>query len=104
MAAGNLKQVLATVPIATNLSGLTQWTYDTQDRLTNEQSARLGGWNHAHSYDGTSNLTKLRNQTRTYNGKNQLTGGQGLGAFAYDAAGNRQPITASRLPGTHRTT
>lgn len=85
---GNRLEVNANIPAAPSLSGITQWAYNSQSRLTGEQSARSGGWNNTHAYDAAGNLTTLRGQSRTYDKQNQLTGGQGLGAFAYDSRGN----------------
>ncbi len=85
---GNRLGVAANIPGAPNLSGITEWAYNSQSRLTGEQSARFGGWNHGHGYDAAGNVTTLRGQSRTYDAQNQLTGGQGLGAFSYDVRGN----------------
>ena len=86
--AGNRLEVTANVPSSTALSGVTDWTYDNQNRLTAEVSARAGGWNHTHGYDAAGNLTTLRGQSQTYDYQNQLTGGTGLGSFEYDERGN----------------
>ncbi|MBC7806518.1 MAG: hypothetical protein H7145_10245 [Akkermansiaceae bacterium] len=89
-----LKTVLATIPGATNLGGVTEYAYGSAPGqshahfLTGESSTRSGGFSAGFAYDASGNLTGFKGQSRTYDAQNQITGGQGLGAFAHDERGN----------------
>ena len=86
---GNRLGVTADVPSLPSLSGATTYAYTINNRLTQEASARLGGYTNNYAYDAAGNPTTFKGQARTYNSKNQLTGGTGLaGSFAYDGEGN----------------
>jgi RHS repeat-associated protein len=87
-AAGNRLGVQTLIQNVPTYSGLTEWSYDNQKRLTGETSNRLGGWSAAFGYDGSGNPTLFKGQARTYDNQNQLKSGAGLGGFVYDVQGN----------------
>jgi RHS repeat-associated protein len=97
--AGNRLSVTANIPAASVLSGTVSYGYDTKDQVTSE--ARSGGsaFSTTFGYDGAGNPTTFKGFTRTYNVKNQLTGGTGLGTFAYDGNGN--PTTYNSTTATY---
>ncbi|MBC7805342.1 MAG: hypothetical protein H7145_04255 [Akkermansiaceae bacterium] len=101
---GNRLGVAASIPAAPDLSGVTEWAYNSQNRLIGEQSARSGGWNHGHGYDAAGNVITLRGQSRTYDAQNQLTGGQDSARSTMTCGATRRPTTASASRGTPRTT
>ncbi len=98
---GNRLQVAATLPDATPLSGLTEYAYNSRDRITGETSARAGGYSSVFGYDGAGNLTNFKGQTRNYDNQNQLTGGQGVDPFTYDEREN--PVGYNGYPATFDT-
>jgi RHS repeat-associated protein len=77
-----------TVPSAPTFSGTTSWAYSTRDEVLQEQTTRVGGYTSGFGYDLAGNPTNFKGASRTFNAKNQLTGGTGLGAFVYDGNGN----------------
>lgn len=85
--AGNRTQLTATFPGLSAYSGVTNFTYNNQSQLTEEQSARAGGYTFGYGYDGAGNPTTFRGAPRTYNWNNQDT------ANTYDNNGN--PVTYS---------
>jgi RHS repeat-associated protein len=91
----NLTAMTASIASPSSFSGSTTWSYDTKDRLINETSTRLIGWDHDNAYDGASNPTTFKNSTRTYNANNQLT----VANMAYDGNGN--PTTYNRASMTY---
>jgi RHS repeat-associated protein len=88
-AIGNRNSVTAGIPGFTSLSGITGYTYDTKDQITQESSTRRGGFTDNFSYDSTGNLTSFKGVTKSYNSNNQQTDT----GFAYDGNGN--PVTYS---------
>jgi RHS repeat-associated protein len=82
--AGNRLAVAANLPSVTSYSGLTEYQYDSKDRLLQEVSARASGYTNLFSYDSAGNSTSFKGQSRIYNGQNQRTGS----GFAYDSQGN----------------
>jgi RHS repeat-associated protein len=77
----------------TALSGSVTYGYDSSNRLTGEDSTRGSSYGDsydwANAFDNAGNLTTLRGVSGfTYNADNQLSGGTGLGTFAYDGNGN----------------
>lgn len=98
-----LKKVLATIPGATTLGGLTEYEYGSASGqnhvhwLVGETSARAGGYTAGYTYDPSANLTNFKGQTRNYDAQNQLTAGQGLGTFAYDERGNPTTYNGATL-------
>ena len=96
---GNRIAIASSVTGQAALSGNTTYAYDGKNQLTQETSARAGGYTNTYAYDGAGNPTTFKGQTRTYNAKNQLTGGTGLtGSFVYDNEGN--PTTYKGLAAT----
>ena len=91
----NLTAMTASIASPSSFSGSTTWSYDTKDRLINETSTRLDDWDHDNAYDGASNPTTFKNNTRTYNANNQLT----VANMAYDGNGN--PTTYNRASMTY---
>jgi len=81
-AVANLRSVLVTITNLPNYSGLTSYTNNNQEELTQEQSARLGGYTNTFGYDGAENPTTFRGATLTFNADNQNT------ANSYDGNGN----------------
>jgi RHS repeat-associated protein len=84
---GNKTSVTASVPAATSLSGLTGYTYDSKDQITQETSTRNTGFTDNFVYDSAGNPTTFKGVTKTYNSNNQQTGT----GFTYD--GNGSPTT-----------
>ncbi|MBC8135487.1 MAG: RHS repeat-associated core domain-containing protein [Fibrella sp.] len=96
--AGNRIGVTASIQALPSLSGTTSYTYDAKDQLTQEASTRAGGYTNNYAYDTAGNPTAFKGQSRTYNAKNQLTGGTGLaGPFTYDGNGNPTTYNGSVL-------
>jgi RHS repeat-associated protein len=87
-AAGNRLSLTASIPSAPTFSGTTSWAYSTRDEVLQEQTTRVGGYTSGFGYDDAGNPTNFKGTSRTFNIKNQLTGGSGLGAFVYDGNGN----------------
>lgn len=96
--AGNRVSVTANLPTLPSHSGITGYAYNDKEELLQEQSTRLGGYTLGFAYDGVGNLTSFKGQTRSYNNKNQLTGGGGLGgSFVYDGNGNPTTYNGSSV-------
>src|SRR5579884_1868676 len=81
-AVANLKSMQVNIPAQTSYGGLTSYTYNSQDELTQEQSARAGGYTNTFGYDGAFNPSTFRGATNTFNSDNQNT------ANGYDGNGN----------------
>lgn len=97
--AGNRLTATANIPSLPTLSGTLTYGYDSKDQVTSE--ARTGGsaFSTTFGYDSAGNATTFKGFTRTYNTKNQLTGGSGLGTFTYDNNGN--PTTYNGTTATY---
>ncbi len=91
---GNRTGVTSGVTGQAALSGATAYTYDAKDQLTQESSARVGGYTNNYAYDPAGNPTTFKGAARTYNAKNQLTNT----GFGYDSNGN--PTTYNGLAAT----
>ncbi|MFI5385565.1 MAG: RHS repeat-associated core domain-containing protein [Fimbriimonadales bacterium] len=74
----------ASVTGVSSQSGATGWQYDSLDRITQEQSARLGGYTQTFASDPVDNLTTFKGSAQTFNSDNQQTGA----GFVYDGNGN----------------
>jgi YD repeat-containing protein len=79
---GNRKSVTATLPGTSGFGGATSYALDGKLQLTQESSARSGGYTNNFGYDGAGNPTTLRGVTQSYNANNQNA------AVAYDGNGN----------------
>ena len=78
-----LGSVTASMPAApTAYSGTTSYTHDTKLQLTNETSARGGGYNFSNVFDSAGNATTFKGGSKTYNSSNQNT------AWTFDGNGN----------------
>ncbi len=84
---------LTSVTSAGIAAGVTDYTYDSKDQLTNETTTRGDDFDHDFAYDDAGNPTTFAGDTRTYNEANQRTG-QG---FAYDDNGNPTTYKAETL-------
>jgi RHS repeat-associated protein len=71
---GNRLSVTSTITGVANYSGLTSYTYNSKDELTQESSARTGGYTHNFTYDGAGNPTSFKGTSYTYNSNNQQSG------------------------------
>jgi RHS repeat-associated protein len=91
--AGNHKSITASIPGATSLSGVTDFTYDTKDQLTQESSTRNGGFTDNFGYDTAGNPTSFKGVTKSYNSNNQQTGT----GFSYDGNGNPTTYNGTTL-------
>jgi RHS repeat-associated protein len=91
--AGNRKSITASIPGATSLSGVTDFTYDTKDQLTQESSTRNGGFTDNFGYDTAGNPTSFKGVSKNYNSNNQQTGT----GFAYDNNGNPTTYNGTTL-------
>ncbi|MBC8137564.1 MAG: RHS repeat-associated core domain-containing protein [Fibrella sp.] len=91
---GNRTNVTSGVTGQAALSGATTYTYDAKNQLTQEASARAGGYTNNFVYDSSGNPTTFKGQSRTHNAKNQLTNT----GFGYDSDGN--PTTYNGLAAT----
>ncbi len=88
---GNLHSVVANIPGMSGLSGTTDYTYNTKNQLTAEETDRSGGYTHGFVYDSAGNPTTFEGSTRSYNNKNQNT------AFGFDSNGNPFSYKGSTL-------
>lgn len=79
---GNRTSMAANLPGVSGYSGLTSYSFDAKNQLTQEQSACLGGYTNSSGYDSAGNATTFRGSGRTYNPDNQQTGN------TYDGDGN----------------
>jgi RHS repeat-associated protein len=83
---GNRVSELANVPAVATYSGLTQYQFDTKSQLTQESSARSGGYTNGFGYDSAGNATTFRNVANIgYNSDNQFSN---AAQFQYDGNGN----------------
>lgn len=80
----NMLGLTASVPTATNYTGDLDFTYDTKDRLTGDQSSRGWSYNHTFAYDTSGNPTTFKGTSLSFNSDNQRTGT----GFSYDGNGN----------------
>jgi RHS repeat-associated protein len=94
---GQRLSVTATVPGMPALSGVTSYGYDSKNQLISEVSTRAGGYSNSFVFDSAGNPTIFKGGSRTYNVKNQLTGGSGLGGFTYDGEGNPTTYNGASL-------
>jgi len=78
---GNLIALPANVPGAA-ATGTTTYTSNSQDQLTQEQSARNGAYTDSFGYDAAYNPTTYKGAANTFNSDNQNA------AFVYDGNGN----------------
>jgi RHS repeat-associated protein len=90
---GNRNSVTATIPGATSLSGVTGYTYDSKDQITQETSTRNGGFTDNFGYDAAGNPTNFKGVTKTYNSNNQQT----ATGFSYDGNGNPTTYAGNTL-------
>ena len=68
-----------------SIQGVTNYTYDSKDQLTQEQSTQAGGFKNAFAYDPAGNPTTFRNTSGlTYNNDNQNTAAN----YTYDGEGS----------------
>ncbi len=81
-AVANLKSMLANIPAVSSYGGLNSYTYNSQDELTQEQSARAGGYTNTFGYDAAFNPTTFRGVSQGFNADNQNT------ANTFDGNGN----------------
>ncbi len=82
---GDLATVTSTIPDATSLQGAVDYSYDLKRQLTKEESDRVSGYVFVNAFDGAGNATEFRNDAKTYNADNQLTG---PATYVYDGNGN----------------
>ncbi|HEY3039307.1 MAG TPA: RHS repeat-associated core domain-containing protein [Pyrinomonadaceae bacterium] len=81
---GNRASVSASIPGATSLNGVTGYSYDTKDQITQETSTRNGGFTDNFGYDSAGNPTSFKGITKAYNSNNQQTGT----GYSHDGNGN----------------
>jgi RHS repeat-associated protein len=81
---GNRTSVSASIPGASSLSGITGYSYDSKDQITQETSTRNGGFTDNFGYDPAGNPTNFKGIIKSYNSNNQQTGS----GFSYDGNGN----------------
>jgi len=115
-AVGNQLSMTANIPAATSFSGITSYTYDNRDQLTQEASARNGGYTNTFAYDNNGKATTMRGVSASYDIDDQKSGAtyDGSGnpasyngnALSFDAIGNVTTIgtalTAGYLAGGRR--
>src|SRR5207248_6367108 len=80
--AGDPTSVTASIPAATSYGGLTAYQYSTRSELTQEQSARSGGYTNVFAYDPAQNPTTFKGIANVFNVDNQDT------ANVFDNNGN----------------
>jgi RHS repeat-associated protein len=81
---GNRTSVSASIPGATSLNGITGYSYDTKNQITQETSTRNGGFTDNFGYDSAGNPTSFKSVPKAYNANNQQTGT----GFSHDGNGN----------------
>lgn len=91
--AGNRNSVTASIPGATALSGVTGYSYDTKDQISQETSTRNSGFTDNFSYDSAGNPTSFKGVTKSYNSNNQQTGT----GFTHDGNGNPTTYSGTTL-------
>jgi RHS repeat-associated protein len=89
-AAGNRTSVAASLPGFASYGGLTSYQYDSKDQLTQETSARNGGYTGTFAYDAAGNPTTFKGLPHLFNSDNQDQ------ANVYDGNGN--PSTYQGVP------
>ena len=90
---GNITRLRSGVTDRTDLSGLTSYTYDNLDRLTQETSGRDGGYSETFDYDDAHNDATFRGATRTFNANNQDA------AFTFSRNGDPTAYGTGIVPG-----
>jgi RHS repeat-associated protein len=81
-AIGNRTSITANIPGVPQYSGLTTYQYSTKDEITQEQSARNGGYTSNFGYDGAGNATTWKGAAKVFNANTQDT------AQTWDLNGN----------------
>ncbi len=81
---GKLTSVTASLPAATAYGGLTSYTYDSNNQLTQESSARSGSYTNSFAYDSAGNPTTFKGTANFFNADNQNT----AAGYVYDGNGN----------------
>ena len=83
--AGNRTAVTASLPAVPSYGGLTSYQYDPKDQLTQEQSARGGGYTSGFGYDAAGNPTTSRSSgPNSFGADNQVV----ATGYGYDGNGN----------------
>lgn len=78
-----LGSVTASMPATpTSFSGTTSYTHDTKLQLTNETSARGGGYSLSNAFDSAGSATTFKGASNAYNSSNQNT------VWTFDGNGN----------------
>lgn len=90
---GNRTSVTASVPGTTSLDGITTYTYDNKNQITQESSTRISGFTDSFGYDSAGNPTSFKGVTKAYNSNNQQTGT----GFSHDANGNPTSYSGTTL-------
>ncbi|HEV2471965.1 MAG TPA: RHS repeat-associated core domain-containing protein [Chthonomonadales bacterium] len=88
---GNRLSMIASLPGVTGYSGTTQYTYNSEDELTQETSTRLGSYTNSFGYDSAFNPTTFRGAANTFNADNQNT------ADTFDGNGNPTAYNGTTL-------
>jgi RHS repeat-associated protein len=89
----NLTSLSASIPGATSQGGASTFTYDTKDRLTQEASARNGGYTGNFGYDTAGNPTTFKGASQTFNSDNQRS----ASGFVFDGNGNPTTYSGTSL-------
>ncbi|HLK60970.1 MAG TPA: RHS repeat-associated core domain-containing protein, partial [Chthonomonadaceae bacterium] len=92
-AASNRTTMTASMPAVPADGGLTTYAYDSKNELTQEQSARAGGYTDNCVFDLAENPTTFRGATNTFNTDNQITNS----GYAYDGNGNPSTYQGATL-------
>ena len=79
---GNLTSMPVNIPGSTAGTGTSNFTYNTQDELTQEASGRNGNYTNGFGYDAAFNPTTFKGVTHTFNADNQDN------LISYDGNGN----------------
>ena len=90
-AAGNQLTMTANIPAATSFSGITSYSYDNRNQLTQETSDRNGGYTNTFAYDNNGNATTMRGTSASYNADDQKSGS------TYDGSGNPSAVNGQSL-------
>ena len=116
--AGNLKREVSNYGSGTDAGGLTNYSYDTNDRLTEESSTRFRDWTRGYGYNSAYGRTSrngtdfntMWSEVLTHNAKNQIVslartqnGVSTNTAYAYDGEGNRASVSSTNTSGTTTT-
>ena len=81
-AIGNITSQTSNVGGVSSYTGSTNYSYDSRNELSQEQSTRMGGYTYNNQYDSAENPTEVRNTPETYNSDDQQT------SNSYDGSGN----------------